>query len=100
MFVIIAALIGFIVFAYAVTDKGSGRPVLNRVYPDYYLEDYSGWLKDRVSSDGYWGKIRSCIHDSKACQKTGRVVHGYPETADMYYLRKLNPIQVRFFFYT
>ncbi|KAF5773277.1 putative tetraspanin/Peripherin [Helianthus annuus] len=93
MFIIIAVLIGFIIFAYAVTDKGSGRPVLNRVYPDYYLQDYSGWLKDRVASDGYWGKIRSCIHDSKACAKTGRVVAGYPETADMYYLRKLNPIQ-------
>ncbi|PWA73505.1 tetraspanin3 [Artemisia annua] len=93
MFIIIGVLIGFIIFAYAVTDKGSGRAVLNRVYPDYYLEDYSGWLKDRVSSESYWGKIRSCVHDSKACAKTGRVVGGYPETADMYYLRKLNPIQ-------
>lgn len=98
MFVIIAVLIGFIIFAYAVTDKGSGRPVMNRVYPDYYLQDYSGWLKDRVASDSYWGKIRSCIHDSKACAKTGRIIGGYPETADMYYLRKLNPIQVSVFF--
>ncbi|PWA70137.1 tetraspanin3 [Artemisia annua] len=94
MFIIIGVLIGFIIFAYAVTDKGSGRAVLNRVYPDYYLEDYSGWLKDRVSSESYWGKIRSCVHDSKACAKTSRVVGGYPETADMYYLRKLNPIQL------
>ncbi|KAK9077995.1 hypothetical protein SSX86_002052 [Deinandra increscens subsp. villosa] len=55
----IAVLIGLIIFAYAVTDKGSGRPVLNRVHPDYYLQDYAGWLKDRVASDGYWVKIRS-----------------------------------------
>ncbi|KAL2508560.1 Tetraspanin-3 [Forsythia ovata] len=42
MFVIIATLVGFIIFAYAVTDKGSGRPVLNRVYLEYYLQDYYG----------------------------------------------------------
>ncbi|WCJ41096.1 Tetraspanin-3 [Euphorbia peplus] len=93
MFFIIAALIGFIIFAYAVTDKGSGRGLINRSYDDYYLEDYSGWLKDRVASDGYWGKIASCIRDSKVCGKMGVDVNGVPETADMFYRRKLSPIQ-------
>lgn len=93
MFFIIALLIGFVIFAYVVTDKGSGRPVMNRAYEDYYLPDYSGWLKDRVASDDYWRKISSCIRDSKACQKTGRVVGGYPESADVYYQRDLNPIE-------
>ncbi|KAJ4835757.1 Tetraspanin-3 [Turnera subulata] len=93
MFFIIAALIGFIIFAYAVTDKGSGRPVLNRAYLDYYLQDYSGWLEERVASDSYWGKISSCIRDSKVCAKMGRTVNGVPETADMFYNRKLSPIE-------
>lgn len=93
MFLIIATLIGFIIFAYAVTGKGSGRAVMNRVYPEYNLQDYSGWLKERVASDSYWGKISSCIRDSKACGKMGRFVGGVPESADMFYLRKLNPIQ-------
>lgn len=93
MFFVIAALIGFIIFAYAVTEKGSGRRVLNRAYPDYYLQDYSGWLEKRVSSDSYWVKISACIRDSKACPKMGVTVNGVPETADMFYLRKLNPIQ-------
>ncbi|KAK9126830.1 hypothetical protein Scep_015676 [Stephania cephalantha] len=66
MFFVIATLIGFVVFAYVVTDKGSGRAVQNRVYLDYYLEDYSGWLEERVKSDSYWGKISSCIRDSKS----------------------------------
>lgn len=96
MFIIIAALIGFIVFAYAVTDKGSGRQVLNRAYSDYSLQDYSGWLKDRVADESYWSKISSCIRDSKTCGKMGRTVGGVPETADMFYLRKLNPIEVSF----
>ncbi|KAI4334440.1 hypothetical protein L6164_019135 [Bauhinia variegata] len=94
MFFVIAALIGFIIFAYVVTDKGSGRTVMNRAYLDYYLQDYSGWLEERVASDSYWGKIASCIsQDSKVCAKMGRNVGGVPETAEIFYLRRLSPIQ-------
>ncbi|KAK4753801.1 hypothetical protein SAY87_001905 [Trapa incisa] len=93
MFFVIVALLGFIIFAYAVTDKGSGRALLNRAYLDYYLEDYSGWLKDRVASDSYWAKISSCISDSKVCRKMGKTFNGIPETADKFYLRRLTPIQ-------
>ncbi|XP_018500739.2 tetraspanin-3 [Pyrus x bretschneideri] len=93
MFFVIAALIGFIIFAYAVTDKGSGRSLTNKAYKDYYLQDYSGWLKDRVADNGYWRKIASCVRDSKTCQKIGRSVNGVPETADMFYSRRLNSIQ-------
>ncbi|XP_065868342.1 tetraspanin-3-like [Euphorbia lathyris] len=93
MFFIIAALIGFIIFAYAVTDKGGGRRLINRSYSDYYLQDYSGWLKDRVASDSYWNKISSCVRDSKVCGKMGVTVNGVPETADMFYRRNLSPIQ-------
>lgn len=95
MFFVIAALISFIIFAYGVTDKGRGRPVTNRAYLDYYLQDYSGWLEDRVASDSYWTKISSCIRDSKACKKIAVTVNGVPETESMFYLRKLNPIQVK-----
>lgn len=94
MFFIIAALIGFIIFAYAVTDKGSGRALANRSYKDYFLEDYSGWLEKRVADNSYWRKIASCVRDSKVCKKLGRSVDGVPETADMFYNRKLNSVQV------
>ncbi|XP_057479492.1 tetraspanin-3-like [Actinidia eriantha] len=93
MFLVIATLVGFIIFAYAVTDKGSGRPVMNRAYLEYRLDDYSGWLEERVSSNGYWSKIRACIRDSKVCAKMGRNIGGVPESADAFYLRKLSPIQ-------
>ncbi|CAN1326958.1 TET3 [Linum perenne] len=71
MFFVLAALIGFIIFAYSVTDKGAGRPLLNRAYSDYYLQDYSGWLAERVASNSYWMKIASCVRDSKVCPKMG-----------------------------
>lgn len=47
-----------------------------------------------MASDSYWGKISSCIRDSKVCAKMGRTVGGVPETADMFSLRKLSPVQV------
>ncbi|XP_061354968.1 tetraspanin-3-like [Gastrolobium bilobum] len=93
MFFIIAVLVGFIIFAYVVTDKGSGRAIQNRAYLDYYLQDYTGWLEERVASDSYWRDISSCIRDSKICSKLGRTIGGVPETADMFYLRNLTPIQ-------
>ncbi|KAG4974106.1 hypothetical protein JHK82_031015 [Glycine max] len=93
MFLVIAVLIGFIIFAYVVTDKGSGRRVMSRAYLEYYLEDYSGWLEERVASDSYWGKIASCVRDSKACGRMGITINGMPETPDMFYIRHLTPIQ-------
>ncbi|KAG5578537.1 hypothetical protein H5410_058671 [Solanum commersonii] len=93
MFFIIAALIGFVIFAFAVTDKGSGRPVMNRAYSEYYLQDYSGWLEERVSSQSYWEKISSCIRDSHGCGKMRRIYNGIPESVEMFYLRKLSPIE-------
>ncbi|KAK2455497.1 protein TORNADO [Trifolium repens] len=93
MFLIIAVLIGFIIFANVVTDKGEGRRLINRGYLDYYLDDYSGWLDERVKSDEYWGKISSCIRDSKTCRKLARNFNGVPETSDMFFQRKLAPIQ-------
>ncbi|KAL5716928.1 Tetraspanin-4 [Ranunculus cassubicifolius] len=88
MFFVIAALIGFIIFAYVVTSKGSGRPVLNRAYKDYYLVDYTGWLQRKVADGSYWAKIGSCVRDSKVCKKIGSA-----QSADIFYLRHLNPIQ-------
>jgi hypothetical protein len=58
MFFIITTFLGFIIFACVVTDTGSGSPILNREFCDYYLQD-------------------------KVCGKMGRSINGVPETADM-----------------
>ncbi|KAL0404378.1 UNVERIFIED_CONTAM: Tetraspanin-8 [Sesamum radiatum] len=36
-------------------------------YKEYRLGDYSNWLQKRVNN--HWTKIRSCLVDSKICQK-------------------------------
>ncbi|XP_051120250.1 tetraspanin-3-like [Andrographis paniculata] len=94
MFFIIASLLIFVIFAYSVTQRGSARPVINRVYLDYSLQDYSGtWLADRVASPNYWGKIAACIRDSRICRKLGRTATGAADSAQLFYLKKLTPIQ-------
>ncbi|ONK62430.1 uncharacterized protein A4U43_C07F3780 [Asparagus officinalis] len=99
MFFVVIALIVFIVFAFAVTDRGHGQVIINRAFLEYQLSDYSGWLKNRVSDPGYWAKISSCLRDAKACRgmrrfgrdrATGILV---PESADMFYQRELSPIE-------
>ena len=94
MIFIMLVFLGFIIFAYAATAKGSGKVTENRAYLEYYLQDYQGWLKERVASDEYWTKISSCVRESKLCGKLGRTIHGVPENADTFYLRNLSPIQV------
>jgi ABC-type transport system involved in multi-copper enzyme maturation permease subunit len=100
MFFVIVALLFFIVFAYAVTDRGQGEVVMNRAFLEYQLQDYSGLLKDRVSDTGYWAKISACLREGKVCkdmrryvrnQNTGLIVQ---EPAEVFYRRNLSPIQV------
>ncbi|KAG6510388.1 tetraspanin-3-like [Zingiber officinale] len=99
MFLVVAALLGFIVFAFAVTDRGQGQVVLNRAFLEYQLSDYSGWLKDRVSDPGYWAKISACLRDDHACYKMPRYTRDpvtgvlVPESPDMFYRRNLSPIE-------
>ncbi|EPS68352.1 hypothetical protein M569_06417, partial [Genlisea aurea] len=89
MFFIIAALVGVTVFAFSVTGKGSGHPVLNRVYLEYDLRDFSGWLAGKVAGRRNWEEISSCVRDSDVCRQMA--IAG--DTAEMFYLRKLTPIQ-------
>jgi uncharacterized membrane protein len=99
MFFVILALLFFIVFAYAVTDRGQGEVVMNRAFLEYQLQDYSGLLKDRVSNPGYWAKISSCLMEGKVCKGMRRSVRDQntgvlkPEPADSFYRRNLSPIE-------
>ena len=100
-FLVIIALTGFTIFAFAVTDKGEGREVPGRAFLEYDLSDYSGWLRDRVTNSRYWETIRSCLEDTKTCSKIRRLyAFGSspttisPEPAEMFYRRKLSPVEV------
>ncbi|XP_039136708.1 tetraspanin-3-like [Dioscorea cayenensis subsp. rotundata] len=99
MFFVVAALLGFIVFAFAVTDRGHGEVVVSRKFLEYQLSDYSGWLKERVSDPQYWSKISSCLRDAKVCKGMARYVRDpatgmiVQESSDMFSQRDLSPIE-------
>ncbi|KAF6987830.1 hypothetical protein CFC21_005437 [Triticum aestivum] len=99
MFFIVVALLFFIVFAFAVTDRGEGQVVMNRRFLEYQLSDYNGWLRNRVADPEYWATISACLRDGRACASmrrpardpnTGMLV---TEPPVMFYGRNLSPIQ-------
>ncbi|KAK4727851.1 hypothetical protein R3W88_032768 [Solanum pinnatisectum] len=66
MFLLIILIFCFTIFAFVVTNKGAGQALSDRGYKEYRLGDYSNWLQKRVNN--HWGKIESCLQDSKICK--------------------------------
>jgi|UniRef100_A0ACD5ZP29 uncharacterized membrane protein len=99
MFFIVVALLFFIVFAFAVTDRGEGQVVMNRRFLEYQLSDYNGWLRSRVADPQYWATIAACLREGRACsgmKRMGRDPYTgmlQPETPTMFFNRDLSPIQ-------
>ncbi|XAR72096.1 hypothetical protein NMG60_11018614 [Bertholletia excelsa] len=87
MLVLIAALMALTLFGFIVTGAGGGQEVPGRVYKDYHLDSYSGWLRNRIEDPQYWQTIRSCIVGSKTCAKIA-----YWTPTD-YFQRDMSPIQ-------
>ncbi|CAM0958028.1 unnamed protein product [Alopecurus aequalis] len=99
MFFVVLALLFFIVFAFAVTDRGEGQVVMNRRFLEYQLSDYNGWLRNRVADRQYWNTIAVCLRDGHACASMRRFARDpntgmlVPESPAMFYNRDLSPIQ-------
>ncbi|VFQ78827.1 unnamed protein product [Cuscuta campestris] len=68
MLFLIAALMGVTIFGFAVTSRGGGVAVPGKVYQEYRLPNYSGWLRKRfVTGARDWAPVRSCVLGSNAC---------------------------------
>uniref|UniRef100_A0ACD6A6Q3 Uncharacterized protein n=1 Tax=Avena sativa TaxID=4498 RepID=A0ACD6A6Q3_AVESA len=89
LFLLIALLLVFTVFAFVVTNRGAGSVVSGRGYKEYRVGEYSTWLQRRVENSANWAKIRSCLHDGKVCQKLG----AWRETLQQFVTNNLSPIQ-------
>ncbi|CAN6482500.1 unnamed protein product [Victoria cruziana] len=90
MFVLIVLVFCFTVFALVVTNEGAGEAVSGRGYKDYRLGDYSNWLQKRVSNEGNWKRIESCLQDGNVCRS---MVAGVSMPQAQFYAQHLSPIQ-------
>lgn len=70
-------------------DPGPGR-----VYREYHLEDYSGWLRQRITDPRYWKAAMACVVGSRTCAKIANW------TPLDYLQRDLSPIQVALCLFT
>ncbi|KAF2584083.1 hypothetical protein F2Q70_00034222 [Brassica cretica] len=69
MFLLIVIVFCFTIFAFLVTNKGSGETIPGKAYKEYRLGDYSEWLQKRVNDNHHWKNIRSCLYDDKFCNR-------------------------------
>ncbi|XP_042415812.1 tetraspanin-6-like [Zingiber officinale] len=87
MLFLVVALLGIIVFGIAVTGRGGEVPVPGRVYHEYRLGRYTGWLRHKITAPRYWNAGIACVVASRTCSK---IAHWTPSD---YLQRDLTPIQ-------
>ncbi|RWV93114.1 hypothetical protein GW17_00044455, partial [Ensete ventricosum] len=87
MLLLIGTLLGLTAFGFAVTAGGGGVQVPGRPYHEYRLDDYTGWLRRRITEPQYWKAAMACVVGSKTCAKIALW------TPLDYLQRELSPIQ-------
>ncbi|CAN1266950.1 TET7 [Linum perenne] len=71
-FLMILAAMGFIAFAFLVTNTSAGKMVSEAGYDHYRLEDYSNWLRVHFADAEHWRKIKSCMVEADVCDEEDR----------------------------
>ncbi|KAL5724379.1 Protein TORNADO 2 [Ranunculus cassubicifolius] len=89
MLVLIILLACLVMFIFLVTTKGSGHLAPSRSYLEYHLEDYSGWLRQRVQSSYKWDRIRNCLSSTSMCAELNQT---YRAPQD-FFKSHISPIQ-------
>ncbi|CAN0891473.1 TET8 [Linum grandiflorum] len=68
-FSMVLAALGFIAFAFIVTNATAGNVLSGAGYDRYRLGDYSNWLRDHFADANHWRKIKSCMIEADVCDK-------------------------------
>lgn len=81
MAMLIAVLLVLLVLAFVVTRPDGAYSIPQVGFREYKLEGYSSWLRDQVTGNDNWGKIRACLADTQACSK---LANRYFSAADFF----------------
>ncbi|XP_022759484.1 tetraspanin-8-like [Durio zibethinus] len=83
--------LGFTVFTFVVSHKGSGETVAGKGYKEYKLGNYSNWIQTIVNETQNWNKIKTCLVDTKVCTGFKNKYLNY--TVEKFHKERLNAIQ-------
>ncbi|KAL0315755.1 UNVERIFIED_CONTAM: Tetraspanin-2 [Sesamum radiatum] len=89
MFILIVLLLVLLVLAFVVTRPDGSYPVPGMGFREYRLEGFSSWLRDHITGNDNWGKIRACLADSQICPKLNQK---FISAAD-FFAAHLSPIE-------
>ncbi|XP_057870720.2 tetraspanin-10 isoform X2 [Cryptomeria japonica] len=89
MFLLLAAIAAFTVFAFIITNNGAGHTVSGQRYKEYRLEDYSQWFQKQLNNTSNWKHLKSCLVKPDYCNK---LIKEY-KTLKQYKRAKLSPIE-------
>ncbi|KAJ4841196.1 hypothetical protein Tsubulata_048105 [Turnera subulata] len=94
---IIIILFSFAIFTYRVSLKGAGQDLPGKAYKEYRLGTYSKWLEKRVEDGKTWNGLKKCyVVQKNVCPLYAR--RYWYDTAEKFYTRYLDSLQVPFLF--
>ncbi|KAM7256868.1 hypothetical protein ACFE04_012609 [Oxalis oulophora] len=67
LFFILVSILVFTVFAFIVTNNGSGHSVSGLRYKEYQLTDYHSWFLKQMNNTKNWKHLKSCLVKSQDC---------------------------------
>lgn len=90
MAMLIVVLLVLLVLAFVVTRPDGAYSIPQVGFQEYRLEGFSSWLRDQVTGNDNWGKVRACLTDTQTCSK---LANRYFSAAD-FFAGHLSPVEV------
>ncbi|KAF3674162.1 hypothetical protein FXO37_06533 [Capsicum annuum] len=69
LFLLIVGLLCFTLFTILVTNKNVSKALSGKGYKEMKTGDYTKWLQKYVVNEENWKEIKSCLVDTKFCQR-------------------------------
>ncbi|OAY82594.1 protein TORNADO 2 [Ananas comosus] len=89
MVMLILALAGLVVFIFVVTSGGGAHLAPSRMFLEYELDDYSGWLRRQVEGTERWNRIKACLSSTSTCSELNQTYN----LAQDFFNAELSPLQ-------
>ncbi|XP_024519460.1 tetraspanin-10 isoform X1 [Selaginella moellendorffii] len=75
LFLLIAGVAVFTVFAFVVTSKGAGHAISGQAFKEYRLGDYSHWIQKQTNDPARWKHLKSCFVQTSLCNELPKKYH-------------------------